>query len=68
MRLLSSLFEKAFTQSILSYTPFSHTSCTHLVYPQFLLGIKLVPRKIEDNGYAKFWKVNKVRGLSENGE
>ena len=50
----------------------------HLVYPpkfcitdcfQFLLGITLVPREIEDNGYAKFWEVNKVRAWStENGD
>ena len=73
MRLLSSLFEKAFTQTehSSSYSPLSHTSCTHLVYPptpQFLLGITLVLREIEDNGYAKFWEVTKVCGLSENGE
>ena len=36
--------------------------------PQFLLGITLIPRQIEDNGYAKFWEVNKVSGLSESGE
>ena len=72
MRLLSSLFEKAFTKTehSSSYSPLSYTSCTHLVYPhpQFLLGITLVPREIEDNGYAKFWEVTKVCGLSENGE
>ena len=71
MRLLSSLFEKALHKhSILGYSPFSHTSCTHVVYPppQFLLGITLIPREIEDNGYAKFWEVNKVSGLSESGE
>ena len=42
---------------------------------QFLLGITVVPREIQDNGYAKFffwgggW-VNKVHynGLCENGE
>ena len=48
-----------------------------LVYPlkilhnhcfQFLLGITVVPREIEHNGYAKFWGVNNVRyGLCENG-
>ena len=27
---------------------------------QFLQGIRVVPRDIEDNGYAKFWGVNKV--------
>ena len=38
-----------------------HTYCF-----QFLLGITVVPREIEDNGYAKFWGVNKVHyGLSE---
>ena len=49
----------------------------HLVYPpefknsfQFLLGITVVPREIEDNSYAKFfWGANKVNyGLCENGE
>ena len=47
----------------------------HLVYPksyhcsQFLLGITVVPREIQDNGYGKFWGVNKVHyGLRENGE
>ena len=36
---------------------------------QFPLGITVVPREIEDNGYAKFWRVNKVHyGLCENGE
>ena len=40
----------------------------HLVF-QFLLGITVVPRQIEDNGYAKFWEVNKVPyGPCENGE
>ena len=73
MRLLSSLFEKALhKQSILGYSPFSHTSCMHVVYPppppKFLLGITLIPRQIEDNGYANFWEVNKVSGLSESGE
>ena len=48
----------------------------HLVYPpkilhndcfQSLLGITVVPREIEDNGYAKFWGVIKVHyGLCEN--
>ena len=34
-----------------------------------LLGITVVPREIENNGYAKFWGVNKVRyGLCENGQ
>ena len=36
---------------------------------QFLLGITVVPRGIQDNGYAKFWGVNKVHyGLCENVE
>ena len=48
-----------------------------LVYPiilhnhrfQFLLGITVVPREIEDNGYAKFWGVNKLHYRPcENGE
>ena len=35
----------------------------------FILGITVVPREIEDEGYAKFWGVNKVNyGLCENGE
>ena len=34
-----------------------------------LLGITVVPREIENNGYAKFWGVNKVHyGLCENGQ
>ena len=49
----------------------------HLVNPQnFALllfpispGITVVPREIEDNGYVKFWGVNKVQyALCENGE
>ena len=50
----------------------------HLVFPlrilhnqcfQILQGITVVPREIENNGYAKFWGVNKVHyGLCENGE
>ena len=40
----------------------------HVVF-QFLLGITVVPRQIEDNGYTKFWGVNKVlHGPCENGE
>ena len=36
---------------------------------QFLLGITVIPREIEDNGYTKFWGVNEVPyGLCENGE
>lgn len=34
-----------------------------------LLGIRAIPREIEDDGYAKFWGVNKVHhGLCENDE
>ena len=53
----------------------------HLVFPlrilhnhcfQILQGITVVPREIENNGYAmvmQFWGVNKVNyGLCENGE
>ena len=40
----------------------------HLVF-QFFLGITVAPRQIEDNGYAKFWGVNKVLYFPcENGE
>ena len=36
---------------------------------QFLLGITVIPSEIEDNGYVKFWGVNKVHhGLCDNGE
>ena len=36
---------------------------------QFLLGITVVPREIQDNDYAKFGGLNKVHyGLCENGE
>jgi len=36
---------------------------------QFFLGIAVVQREIEDNGYVKFWGVNKVQyGLCENDE
>ena len=50
----------------------------HLVFPleflhnhclQILQGITVVLREIENNGYAKFWGINKVYyGLCENGE
>ena len=41
-----------------------HSHCFH-----FLLGITVVPRGTQDNGYAKFWGVNKVHyGLCENVE
>ena len=33
---------------------------------QFLLGITVVPREIENNGYIKFWGLNRVNyGLCE---
>ena len=36
---------------------------------QFLQGITIVPREIENNGYAKCWGVNEVHyGLCKNGE
>ena len=36
---------------------------------QFLLGITVIPRDIKDNGYVKFWGVNKVHyGLCDNVE
>ena len=36
---------------------------------QFLLGITVIPREIEDNAYVKFWGVNKVHyGLCDNVE
>ena len=36
---------------------------------RFLLGVTVVSREIEDNGYAKFWGVNKVHyGLCGNGK
>ena len=50
----------------------------HLVFPleflhnhclQILQGITVVLREIENNGYAKFWGINKVYyGLCKNGE
>ena len=42
----------------------------HILFPIiFILGITVVPREIGDEGYAKFWGVNKVNyGLCENGE
>ena len=49
-----------------SYLPLKilHNHCF-----QFFLGITVVPREMEDNGYAKFWGVNKMHsGLGENGE
>ena len=36
---------------------------------QFPLGITVIPRETEDNGYAKFWGINRVHyGLGENGQ
>ena len=32
--------------------------CITIVFT--LLGITVVPREIEDNGYVKFWGINKV--------
>ena len=50
----------------------------HFVYPQkilhkhcfqFILGLTIVPREIENNAYAKLLGVNKVHyGQCENGE
>ena len=41
-----------------------HTLCF-----QFLLGITDVPRGIEDNAYANFWRFNKVHyGIVQNGQ
>ena len=38
----------------------------HIHCFQFLLGITVVPREIEDNGYAQFWGISKVYyGLCE---
>ena len=31
---------------------------------QFFLGIVVVQREIEDNGYVKFWRVNKVKMMN----
>ena len=43
--------------------------CKAIVFNFSCMGVRVVPREIEDNGYAKFWGVNKVRyGLCENGE
>ena len=49
--------------------PPSPTQILHNHCFQFLWGITVVQREIQDNGYAKFWEVNKVNyGLCENGE
>ena len=49
------------------FTYILHACC--LTPPPISPGyITLIPREIEDNGYAKFGEVNKVSGLSESGE
>ena len=49
--------------------PFFSPKILHNHCFQFLLGITVVAKEIEDNGYAKFWGLNKVHyGLCENGE
>ena len=41
----------------------------HIHCFQFLLGITVVPREIQDDDYAKLWGVNKMHyGLCANGE
>ena len=55
--------------------PWGWAILLHLVYPhnilhnhgfEFLLGITVVPRDIENNGYIKFWGLNRVNyGLCE---
>ena len=32
-----------------------HPKILHKHCPQFLLGVTMVPRKTENNAYAKFW-------------
>ena len=58
-------------------SPFSHRPQCTLFYSQilhnhcfqFLLGITVVPRETQDNGYVKFCRVNKVHyGMCECGE
>ena len=49
--------------------PFFSPKILHNHCFQFLLGMTVTPREIEDNGYAKFWGLKKVHyGLCENGE
>ena len=49
--------------------PLPPAKIVHNYYFQFPLGITIVPREIEGNGYAKLWGVNKVHyGLCENGK
>ena len=40
--------------------PFFSPKILHNLCFQFLLGITVVAKEIEDNGYAKFWGLNKV--------
>ena len=40
--------------------PYSLPKILHSLCFPFLLGITAVPRKIENNAYAKFWGANKV--------
>ena len=54
------------------FTETVNATCLHpsppplALFPIFLLDITVVPREIEDNGYAKFWRVKKVHyGLNE---
>ena len=45
------------------------TIFTQTIMTQFLLGITVVPKEIEDNGYAKFGGLRKVHyGPCENGK
>ena len=64
--------EESFQASIIHYFHIDHnalclpTKILHNYCFQFLLGITVIPREIQDNGYAKFWCVNKVHyGLCE---
>ena len=51
-------------QCTLSTPQILHNHCF-----QFPLGITVIPRETEDNGYAKFWGVKRVHyGLGENGQ
>ena len=48
---------------------FHPKNIVHSHYFQFLLGITVIAREIEDTGYAKFLGVNKVHyGLGEKSE
>ena len=49
--------------------PFSRPKILHDHCFQFLLGITVAPKEIEDNGYAKFGGLRKVHyGQCENGQ